>query len=59
MVLLLLHENNCAKLFWNAATNVEAMALPSSIYDHFIIWPSSVTTTFIVSDKCFKLRQTI
>ena len=46
MTLLLFKENNCAKLFWFSYINVEVMARTSSIYDHFIIWPSKVTLTF-------------
>ena len=38
MALLLIKENNCAKLFWNPCINVEVMARTSSIYDNFIIW---------------------
>ena len=40
----------CARLFWNPCMNVEVMAQTSSINDHFVIWPSSVT--FL--NKCFK-----
>ena len=54
MVLLLLKDNNCVKLFWNPFINVQVMAQTSSIYDHFIIWPSSVTLIFIQLNKCFK-----
>ena len=36
MILLLLKDNNCAKLFWNWCINVEVMARTSSIYDPFI-----------------------
>ena len=46
MALLLFKENNCAQLFWNPCINVEVMARTSSIYDHFMIWPSNVTLTF-------------
>ena len=45
MAFLLLKENNCAILFRNTCINVQVMAQPSSIYDHFIIWPSSATLT--------------
>ena len=51
--LLHLKENNCAKLFWNPCIDVEVMARTSSIYDHFIIWPSSVTLTVNVSNRPF------
>ena len=37
MALLLIQENNCAKLFRNPCTKVGVMAQTSSIYDHFII----------------------
>ena len=50
----LVKENDCAKLFLNPCTNVETMAGTSSVYDHFIIWPSSVTLTFNLPKKCFK-----
>ena len=52
--LLLLKENNCAKLFWTPCINVEAMAQTSSISDHFIIWPSSVTLTFNLPEQMFE-----
>ena len=39
-------RNTYAKLFLNPRINIEVMAPTSSIYDHFIIWPSSVTLTF-------------
>ena len=54
MALLFLKENICAKLFWNPWINVEVMAQTSSIYDHFIMWPSSVTLTLNPPNKCFK-----
>ena len=46
MAVLLIKENNCAKLFRNACINFEIMAQTSSIYDHSILWPSSLTLTF-------------
>ena len=55
MVLLLLKENNCAKLFWNLYINVEVMARTSSIYDNFIICPSSVTLTFNLPEEMFQM----
>ena len=55
MALLLFKENNCAKLFWNSYINVEVMARTSSIYDHFIIWPSSVTLIFNLSWEMFQM----
>ena len=54
MALLLLKEN-CAKLFWNPCINVEVMARTTSIYDHFISWPSSVTLTFNLSEEMIKM----
>ena len=55
MALLLLKENTCAKLFWNPCINVEVMARTNSIYDHFIIWPSSVTLTFNLPKQMFQM----
>ena len=55
MALLLLKEDTCAKLFWNPCINVEVMAQTSSIYDHFITWPSSVTLTFILLKQMFQM----
>ena len=45
--------NNCAKLFWNPCINVQVMAQTSSIYDHFNMWPSSVTLTFNLPEQTF------
>ena len=47
--------NNCAKLFWKPSINVEFMALTRSIYDHFNIWPSSVTLTFNLAEQIFQM----
>ena len=55
MALLLLKENTCAKLFLNQRINVEVIAPTSSIYDHFIIWPSSVTLTFNLPKQMFQM----
>ena len=57
MALLLLRENNCAKLFWNPCINVDihVIARTSSIYDHFIFWSSSVTLTFNLSKQVFRM----
>ena len=49
--------NSCAKLFWNPSINVKVMALTSSIYDHFIIWPSSVTLTFNLPQQLFQMNN--
>ena len=51
LALLLHKDSNCAKLFWNPCINVQLMSQTSSIYDHFIIWPSSVTMTFLLPEQ--------
>ena len=56
MALLLLKENNCVLLFWNPCIYVEIIARISSIYDHFIIWPSSMTLTFHLPDRKFQME---
>ena len=56
MTLLLLKVHNCAKLFWNPCINVEVMAQTRSIYDHFIIWPSSVSLTFNLPEQMFQMN---
>ena len=55
MALLLLKHTNCASLFWNPCINVQVMAWTSSIYDHFIVWPSSVTLTFNLPEQMFQM----
>ena len=55
MALLLLNENNCAKLFWNPRINVQVTARTSSIYDHFMIRPSSVTLTLNYPEQMFQM----
>ena len=55
MALLLLEKNNYARLFWNPCINVEVIAQISSIYCHFIIWPSSVTLTFNLPEHMFQM----
>ena len=55
MALLLVKDNNCAKLFWNPCINVEVMARTSSFYDHFIIWPSCVTLTFNLPEQILQM----
>ena len=55
VALLLLKENTSAQLFWNPCINVEVMARTSSIYDHFLIWPSSVTLTFNLPKQMFQM----
>ena len=55
MALLLFKENNCANLFWNSYINVEVMARTSSIYDHFIIWPSKVILTFNLPKQTYQI----
>ena len=54
MAILFLKDNICAKLFWNPCINVQVMAKTSQIYDHFIIWPSSVTVTFKQPEEMFQ-----
>lgn len=54
MTLLIIKENNGANLFWNPCTNVEVMAQTISVYDSFNIWPSSLTVTFSLPEKCVK-----
>ena len=54
MALLLLKDNNWAKLFWNPLINVQVMAQTSSVYDNFIIWPSIVTLTFNLPKQMFQ-----
>ena len=46
--LLLLKDNNYAKLFRNPCLTVQVMAQTISTYDHFIIWLSSVTLTNLI-----------
>ena len=55
MAFLLVKENKCAKLFSNPRINVEVMAQTSSIYDHFIIWPSTVTSNFNLPEQMFQM----
>ena len=52
MAQLLLKENNCA-IFLNLWITEEVMAGTSSIYDQFIILPSSVTMTFNLPVQIF------
>ena len=54
IALLLLKENNCAKLFWNPCINVEVMTDKLKL-DHFIVWPSSVTQTFNLLEQMFQM----
>ena len=51
MALLLLKENTCAKLFWNLLQRCRSYGPDKLIYDHFIIWPSSVALTFNLPKK--------
>ena len=55
MAPLLLEENNCAKLFWNPCVYVAVTAQTSSIFYHYIIWPSSVTLTFNLPKQMFQM----
>ena len=41
------------KIILKSMQNVEVMDQTSSIYDHFIIWPSSVTFTFNLPEQMF------
>ena len=51
-------QEQLCKLFWNPCINVEVMALTSSIYDYFIICPSSVTLTFNLPEQMFQIATT-
>ena len=53
--LLNFKDNNCATLFWNPCINVQLVARTSSVYDNFIIWPSSVTLTFNLPEQMFQM----
>ena len=57
MALLLVKENNCANYFeiLKSMHKCRIMARTSSIYDHFIIRPSSVTLTFNLREKLFQM----
>ena len=55
MALLLLEDNNCAKLLWNPCKNVQVMAWTSSIYDHFDLYLTPVTLTFNLTKKMFQM----
>ena len=55
MALLFLKDANCAKLFWNPCINLQVMLWTSSIYDHFIIWPSRVTLTINLPEQMFQI----
>ena len=50
MALLLIGEQ-LSQFFFNPCINVEVMARTSSIYSHFIIWPSSALLLFYVHGK--------
>ena len=41
--------------YFKSTHNVEVMAPTSSVYDHFIIWPSSVTLTFSLTKQIFQM----
>ena len=53
MALLLFKKHKYAKLFWNTSLNSEETAKTCSIFDHFIIWPSSVSFTFNLLKQVF------
>ena len=44
-------------LFWNPCLDVEVMAQTSSVYDHFIIWPSSVALTFNLLEQMVPMNN--
>ena len=54
-VLLLLRDNNCAKLFWNLCIIVQVMARKRSIYDYFDFYFTLVTLTFNLPEKMFQM----
>ena len=41
------------KLFWNPCINAQLTA-QSSVYDHFLIWPSRVTSTINLPEQMFQ-----
>ena len=55
MAILLLKNNNCAKLFWNPCISVQLMARTCLVYYYFIISPSSVTLTFNLPEPMFRM----
>ena len=55
MALLLLKENNCAKLFRNRCIHVQDIVQRNSIYDHLINWLSSVTLTCNQPEQMFQM----
>ena len=55
MALLLLEDNNCAIVFWNACIYVQVMARKSSIYDHFDLYLTPVSLTFNLPEKLFQM----
>ena len=48
-------------IFWNQCINVEHMAQTSSIYDHFIIWPSTfnLREQMFLKWHCYSSRTTV
>ena len=48
-------RSNCAKSFRNPWINAQVIVWTSSIYDHFIIWPSSVTLTFNIPEQMVQM----
>ena len=55
MALLLLEDNNCAKLFWNPCINVQNTIRTSSICDHFDLYLTPVTLAFNLPKKLFQM----
>ena len=47
--------SNGTSIILNPCINVEVMARTSSIYDHVIIWPSSVSLTFNLPEQMFQM----
>ena len=48
---------NCAKLFLNPCISLQIIVWTSSIYDHFLIWPSKVTLTFNLPEQMFQTEH--
>ena len=53
--LLLLKENNCAKLFCNPSITIEVTARTSSIYDIFLNMTFSLTLLFNLTEQIFQM----
>ena len=55
----MLQMNNSAICFCNPCIYEEVMARTSSIYDHFIIWSSSVTLIFYLFEQMFQMNNCV